>query len=85
MRVTLNGRPRPGVTPKDIALHIIGRWGADGGQYRSVEFAGDALAHFSLDERLAALEHEFDRFSVKPRPGGEQPSDAAIAAATGLD
>ena len=51
MRITLNGRPRGGVTAKDIALHIIGRWGADGGQYRSVEFAGDTLAHFTLDER----------------------------------
>lgn len=51
MRITLTGRPRPGVTAKDIALTILGRWRADGGQYRSVEFAGDTLADLSLDER----------------------------------
>ena len=58
MRITLRGAPRPGVTPKDIALHIIGRWGADGGQYRSVEFAGDTLAHFTLDERPGTAEYD---------------------------
>ncbi len=51
MRITLTGQPRAGVTAKDIALTILGRWGADGGQYRSVEFTGDTLAHLSLDER----------------------------------
>ena len=49
--LTLNGRLRAGVTAKDIALNIIGRWGADGGAYRSIEFAGDALATLSADER----------------------------------
>lgn len=50
MRITLNGRLQNGVTAKDIALAILGRWGSDGGAYRSVEFAGDTLAHLSLDE-----------------------------------
>jgi len=51
VRLTLNGRLRAGVTAKDIALHMIGRWGADGGEYRSIEFAGDAIAKLSVDER----------------------------------
>lgn len=51
IRIILNGAPRPGVTAKDIALHILGCWGADGGGYRSVEFSGTTLAHLSLDER----------------------------------
>jgi 3-isopropylmalate/(R)-2-methylmalate dehydratase large subunit len=51
MRVTLTGKLRSGVTPKDIALKIIGDGGADGGQYRSVEFTGDTLDTFSMDER----------------------------------
>lgn len=51
VKITLNGQPRAGVTAKDIALHIIGCWGADGAEYRSLEFTGDTLGYLSLDER----------------------------------
>lgn len=51
MRITLQGRPAPGVTAKDISLRIIGDLGMAGGDYRSVEFAGDTIAALSLDER----------------------------------
>jgi 3-isopropylmalate dehydratase large subunit len=51
MQIVLNGRLRPGVTAKDIALKIIGDRTVGGGQYRSIEFSGDALSHLSLDER----------------------------------
>ncbi len=66
MRVTLTGRLPFGVTAKDIALRIIGDRGADGGQYRSVEFLGDALASLSLDERavLPNMMAEFGAMSA---------------------
>ncbi len=51
MRVILTGHLQPGVTAKDVALRIIGDRGADGGQYRSVEFHGDLISRLSLDER----------------------------------
>lgn len=51
LQVVLNGQPAPGVTAKDIALHILGRIGAAGGQYRSLEFSGDTLQYLSTDER----------------------------------
>ena len=51
LRITLNGQLPAGVTAKDIALRIIGNWGADGGEYRSIEFAGDTLSTLSLDDR----------------------------------
>ncbi len=51
LQITLTGKPKPGVTAKDISLHIIGAWGADGAQYRSVEFGGDTLSYLSPDER----------------------------------
>lgn len=51
VRITVNGRLRPGVTAKDLALHIIGRWGIDGGAYRSIEFTGEAISALSIDER----------------------------------
>jgi homoaconitase/3-isopropylmalate dehydratase large subunit len=39
------------VTSKDLSLCILGRLGADGGLYQSIEFAGETLAALSLDER----------------------------------
>lgn len=51
VKITLNGELRQDVTAKDIALHILGQWTASGGDYRSVEFAGDVISQLSLDER----------------------------------
>jgi 3-isopropylmalate/(R)-2-methylmalate dehydratase large subunit len=51
MQITLTGKLPPGVTAKDICLKIIGDLGVEGGQYRSIEFTGDAIANLSLDQR----------------------------------
>lgn len=72
MRVTLNGRLARGVTAKDIALRIIGDRGADGGQYRSVEFVGEALEALSLDQRMVLpnMMAEFGAMSAYLPPDG---------------
>lgn len=64
MRITLSGVPAPGVTAKDISLRILGELGADGGLYRSVEFAGDTLGALSLDAR-ATLPNMMAEFGAK--------------------
>jgi len=64
MRITLSGVPAPGVTAKDISLRILGDLGADGGLYRSVEFAGDTLGALSLDAR-ATLPNMMAEFGAK--------------------
>lgn len=51
LRITLTGRLQAGVTAKDISLRILRELGASGGQYRSVEFAGDAISTLSTDDR----------------------------------
>jgi 3-isopropylmalate/(R)-2-methylmalate dehydratase large subunit len=51
MQITLNGRLPRGVTAKDVMLHILGALTVNGGQYRSIEFAGDAIASMPIDER----------------------------------
>ena len=53
LQVTIDGPVPPSVTGKDIALHLLSRLGADGGLYRSVEFAGDGLASLSLESRMS--------------------------------
>ena len=41
-----------GVTAKDMMLHMIGRFGMNGGRYQAVEFAGPAVAALSMQERM---------------------------------
>jgi 3-isopropylmalate/(R)-2-methylmalate dehydratase large subunit len=52
IRVTLTGRLAAGVYPKDIALALAGRLGADGATYQALEFAGSGLADLDLEDRL---------------------------------
>ena len=53
LQITIDSPVPPSVTGKDIALHLLSRLGADGGLYRSVEFAGDGLATLSLESRMS--------------------------------
>ncbi len=52
IRVTLAGRFQKGVYAKDAALALAQRLGAAGANYRALEFAGPALDHLTLDDRL---------------------------------
>ncbi|MEJ2010759.1 MAG: 3-isopropylmalate dehydratase large subunit [Anaerolineales bacterium] len=51
IKIELYGHLRPGVTTKDLALHVIGQLGADGALYQSVEWHGEALHSISIDQR----------------------------------
>lgn len=46
------GRLSDGVTAKDIMLALCGRLGMDGGKYQAVEYAGEAIAALSMQERM---------------------------------
>ena len=52
IKVVLHGRPRRWVGGKDVILHLIGRIGVDGARYQSLEFTGDGVANFSMDDRF---------------------------------
>lgn len=52
-RVVVKGGLPKGVYSKDIVLHIIGDLGADGADYRSVEFAGPVVEEMSIASRMA--------------------------------
>lgn len=50
--VRVEGELRPGVTAKDVALHIIGKLGADGGLGYAYEFGGSAIESMEMDGRM---------------------------------
>ncbi|HEY7390174.1 MAG TPA: 3-isopropylmalate dehydratase large subunit [Bryobacteraceae bacterium] len=51
VRIVLHGRFGPGVYAKDLMLHLIGKLGADGCTYNSVEFYG-SVSEFGISERM---------------------------------
>jgi 3-isopropylmalate/(R)-2-methylmalate dehydratase large subunit len=52
LKFILDGQFAPGVSAKDLMLALIGKLGADGAGYKSVEFYGDALPDMSVSERM---------------------------------
>lgn len=65
LRVTFKGPRPPGVTAKDMVLHLIARYGADGGNGYAVEFAGRAVKELSVEGRLTLcnMAVEFSAFT----------------------
>jgi 3-isopropylmalate/(R)-2-methylmalate dehydratase large subunit len=51
-RLVVKGRMPKGVYAKDLILHIIGDLGADGADYRSVEFTGPVIEEMSVAGRM---------------------------------
>ncbi|HEY6024049.1 MAG TPA: 3-isopropylmalate dehydratase large subunit [Pseudolabrys sp.] len=52
MRIIVDGKVAGGIAPKDIALAIIARIGADGAQGHAIEFAGSAIRALSMEGRM---------------------------------
>jgi 3-isopropylmalate/(R)-2-methylmalate dehydratase large subunit len=52
MRVRLHGELPPGVTAKDVALHLIGQIGVDGGTGHVLEYQGEGLERLSMESRM---------------------------------
>lgn len=51
-KIVLNGRFPEGVFAKDLMLHLIGALGADGCNYKSVEYYGGGAESMSMSERM---------------------------------
>jgi 3-isopropylmalate/(R)-2-methylmalate dehydratase large subunit len=52
IKIAVTGDFSPGVTAKDLVLHLIGSIGADGATYKALEFGGEGLANLSMSDRL---------------------------------
>ncbi|MFN4112512.1 MAG: 3-isopropylmalate dehydratase large subunit [Sphingomonadaceae bacterium] len=52
MQVRVHGTLSPGVTAKDIALHLIATHGAGGGKGQVIEFTGEAVTALDMEARM---------------------------------
>lgn len=52
LRFNLHGKLREGVYPRDLILTIIGDIGANGANYKCMEFAGDGAHGLSVNDRF---------------------------------
>ena len=52
IKVNSTGRFQKFVTPKDLILYVIGKVGADGANYKAVEFTGPAIDRISISGRM---------------------------------
>ncbi|MEO7014578.1 MAG: 3-isopropylmalate dehydratase large subunit [Dokdonella sp.] len=52
MAIHVDGKLRPGVSAKDLILHIIGRIGVGGGTGHVIEYRGPTIEALSMDERM---------------------------------
>lgn len=51
IKIVVNGKIPKGIYSKDIILHIIGSFTANGATYKSVEFTGETIEALSVDQR----------------------------------
>lgn len=52
MQVRFTGKLAAGVTAKDMALAMIGRWGTEGGSGHAIEFTGEAVDALEIEARM---------------------------------
>jgi 3-isopropylmalate/(R)-2-methylmalate dehydratase large subunit len=52
LKIVVHGKLRDGITSKDLALHVIGDLGADGGLYQSVEWHGEGVEALDMEARM---------------------------------
>lgn len=53
MRINVYGEVNPGVTSKDVVLHVIGQIGTAGGTGHVIEFCGPVIESFSMEGRMS--------------------------------
>jgi 3-isopropylmalate/(R)-2-methylmalate dehydratase large subunit len=95
LAVNVEGPLQPGVSAKDLILHIIGKIGVSGGTGHVIEYRGSTIRALSMDERMticnmsieagaragmvAPDEVTFEYLAGKPRAPKGAAWDAAVA------
>ena len=76
LRITLTGKPGPGVSAKDMILAIIAQISAAGASGHAVEYAGEAVADLSIEGRMTLCNMTIE---AGGRAGMVAPDDATFA------
>ncbi len=82
MRINVNGKLRPGVTAKDIALFIIARMTTGGATGYFVEYAGETIRNLSMEERMTVCNLSIE---MGARGGMIAPDETTFAYVKGRD
>lgn len=53
LRFRLNGKLKDGVSARDLILTIIGKIGANGANYKAMEFVGEGMKTLTMSDRIA--------------------------------
>ncbi|POW10946.1 hypothetical protein PSTT_05599 [Puccinia striiformis] len=72
MKIKVNGTLAPGVTSKDVILHIIGTIGTSGGNGHVIEFCGKVFEDMSMENRMSVCNMSIEagaRAGRRARPG----------------
>ncbi len=57
IRIELQGALQPGVWAKDVTLTMLGKLGAEGANYRALEYCGNGVAAMGIDDRMTLANH----------------------------
>ena len=57
IRVDIKGRLQPGVWAKDVTLWMLGHFGAEGANYRAIEYVGSGVSAMDIDDRMTLANH----------------------------
>ena len=82
MRISYEGALAAGVTPKDMILHAIGRYGAAAGTGFAVEYAGSAIRALPIEGRLTVCNLSIE---LGAKIGMIAPDEATFAFVEGRD
>ena len=52
MKIVIDGKLSPGVTPKDVTLAVIGKIGTAGGTGFAIEYSGSVIEEMSIEGRM---------------------------------
>jgi 3-isopropylmalate/(R)-2-methylmalate dehydratase large subunit len=76
MRISTSGKLPEGTTSKDLILDIIRRLGTDGGTGHVIEYAGEAVRNFTMEERMTMCNMSIE---CGARAGMVAPDDTTFA------
>ena len=76
MAIEIEGELGPGVTAKDLILHVIGAIGVDGGTGHVIEYRGSTVRALSMEERMTVCNMSIE---AGARAGVIAPDDTTFA------